>query len=257
MYTPMYCPQCSAPLEIDETKEYITCSYCGAKLKKTQPENQTINYNTNNYTNNYIRYNYHNNKNKPNLFISFSSTSEKVGMVVRVVDTNDKRYYISGQRMSYKLFRGEHIIVLKIGKKNYNRRVFIIDGSKPVRIYASWNGRAHISIDQPPYYPDYHKTNSNNQKLTNNPNGSNNFNSLNYSQTNTAPVYNTSKQKRKTWYSILGFVCSLTFVLCFPAFILCLIDLIINEKDKSYGLSIAGIVISGITIIALVLSWLS
>ena len=70
-------------------------------------------------------------------------------MVSRIVDTGVKGTYVNGQTLSYHLNQGPHTIVLKIGKKNYNRDIVIPPDNQPVRIYASFNGRAQISIDQP------------------------------------------------------------------------------------------------------------
>ncbi len=89
--------------------------------------------------------------NGPNLYISYRTINPDVLMVTRIVSTGVKHTYVNGQEQPFRLEQGPHQIVLKIGKKNYNRDIVIQPGNKPVRIYASFNGRAQISVDQPAY----------------------------------------------------------------------------------------------------------
>lgn len=89
--------------------------------------------------------------NEPNLYISYNTTNPGVGMVTRIVTTGEKNTYVNGQTLSFHLSPGPQQIILKIGKKNYARDIVIPSNNSPVRIYGSFNGRAQISVDQPPY----------------------------------------------------------------------------------------------------------
>ena len=88
-------------------------------------------------------------QNGSNLFISYTSNNSRVGLVTRIVSTGMKNTYTNGQTLEFNLAPGRQTIVLKIGKKNYNREIVILPSNSPVRIYASYDGRGHISIDQP------------------------------------------------------------------------------------------------------------
>ena len=87
----------------------------------------------------------------PNLYISYRTTNPDVLMVTRIVSSGIKHTYVNGQEIPFRLLQGPQTIILKIGRKNYSREIVIHPSNSPVRIYASYNGRAQISIDQPAY----------------------------------------------------------------------------------------------------------
>ena len=130
MLIDMKCPSCRASMQYDDSREFMFCPYCSAKVSRgsvfSQPQSDG-----------------------PNLFITFNSNNSAVGMVTRIVSTGVKNTYINGQTLSFHLPQGPQTIILKIGKKNYNRNIIIPPDNSPVRIYASFNGRAQITIDQP------------------------------------------------------------------------------------------------------------
>lgn len=126
------CPHCGATMQFEDTMESMFCPFCGGMVSNDAFDRQDST-----------------NINEPNLYISYNSTDKNVGMVTRIVSTGVKNTYISGQTLSFHLTPGTQNIVLKIGRINYNRSVVIPSDNSPVRIYASYDGRAHISIDQP------------------------------------------------------------------------------------------------------------
>lgn len=147
MLVKMICSQCGAPMEFDDSRNVVFCQYCGNKMVNlAQRVEVTQNINMSGTV--VHRFD---NIGKPNLIINYSSKSMDVGMKIRIVSTNEKSFFVNGQSISYHLPFGEQKIVLKIGKINYNRQVYLPENNAPVTIYASWNGRAHITIDQPPY----------------------------------------------------------------------------------------------------------
>ena len=151
MLVNLKCPNCGAPTQIDERRQFIFCQFCGTKIVNMPQRyeyniNQNINQNvvhSGTVTHRMDR------SGQPNLYINFGSSKQEVGMVVKIKTTKEKSHFVNGQTLTYHLAPGEHAIALKIGKINYNRKIFIPPNNMPVRIYASWNGRAHITIDQP------------------------------------------------------------------------------------------------------------
>lgn len=145
MIVNMKCPSCGATMQFDDSKSVMDCPYCGGKVANVAEQlNITQNVNVSGTV-----VHVQDRSNDPNLFISYNTNNPAVGMVSRIVDTGVKGTYVNGQTLSYHLNQGPHTIVLKIGKKNYNRDIVIPPDNQPVRIYASFNGRAQISIDQP------------------------------------------------------------------------------------------------------------
>lgn len=176
------CPHCGEAIEFENTMESMFCPFCGGMvtneafdLKETPISNE------------------------PNLYISYNSTDPSVGMVTRIVSTGVKNTYINGQSLSFHLAQGPQTIVLKIGSRNYNRDIVIPSDNSPVRIYASYNGRAHIAIDQP-------------QTTGSNSNSSNGGLSGNYSTTQANNTANSTSATQGTptgkqyIFGIIGFV---------------------------------------------------
>ena len=128
------CSSCGATY--DNSIKVNFCRYCGGKVisltEQTNPRESTAQP-----------------QNGSNLFISYTSNNSRVGLVTRIVSTGMKNTYTNGQTLEFNLAPGRQTIVLKIGKKNYNREIVILPSNSPVRIYASYDGRGHISIDQP------------------------------------------------------------------------------------------------------------
>lgn len=118
------------------------CSYCGGQVIVVSERVQANNPRTSSVRDT---------SNDPNLYISYRTINPDVLMVTRIVSTGVKHTYINGQEQPFRLAQGPQQIVLKIGKKNYSRDIIIQPSNTPVRIYASYNGRAQISIDQPTY----------------------------------------------------------------------------------------------------------
>ena len=125
------CPTCGAMMQFDDTRDVVFCPYCGGKVTKAPASSQTS-------------------SGEPNLYISYNTNNSAVGMVSRIVSTGTKNTYINGQTLSFHLAPGNQTIILKIGRKNYSREIVIPPDNTSVKIYASFNGRAQITIDQPP-----------------------------------------------------------------------------------------------------------
>lgn len=105
--------------------------------------------------------------NKPNININFTCTVLSITMDVTFCTTNQKFLFTNGQSLNYTLMPGQHMLIFRIGNRIYNRSVIISPEIDSIRIYASWNGRAHINIQQifkssafqPAYQPGYYAPN--------------------------------------------------------------------------------------------------
>lgn len=141
----MKCPSCGATMQFDNSRAFMFCSYCGSKIANIAEQ---INVYQQVDVSGTV-YHVQDRSNEPNLYISYNTNNPAVGMITRIVSTGVKNTYINGQTLSFHLAQGRQTIVLKIGRKNYDRDIVIHPSNNPVRIYASFNGRAQISIDQP------------------------------------------------------------------------------------------------------------
>lgn len=142
------CANCGRTLEkFDNSKKFAFCPYCGGNVYS----NTGMSHVSSQLASGINSINKSSSSNEPNLYISFKTVNSSVGMVTRIVSTGVKDTYVDGQTLSFHLAQGHQTIILKIGRKNYSRDIVIPSNNSPVRIYASYNGRAQISIDQPPF----------------------------------------------------------------------------------------------------------
>lgn len=226
MLVKMKCPHCGANMEVNDQLDMVFCTYCGTKIANLKERIEvTQNVNVNGVVRHVM-----DRSNDPNLIISYATTNPSVVMVVRIVQTGQKNTYLNGQTQTYHLRAGTHQIVLKIGKKNYDRTIVIPADNSPVRINATFNGRrAEITIDQP------------------------NFGNVQQQQVLRANQ-NTGKKKQSA-LAITSFILSLTGFGAVLGIPLAVWDLIRAKKDKdhAHGLAIAGAIIGtvfGVIIIA-------
>lgn len=223
MFTTMTCPNCGAQMEVEEGTDNIFCQFCGSRIMNTIPKvdlNQNIN----------ITYK-QDRSNDSNLIINYASSDSRVLMVTRIVETGQKNTYISGQTLTFRLEPGKHIIVLKIGKINYNRTIYIPDDNTPVKINASYTGKANIWIDQPPYTLPVEEVKQPTRTV----------------QTNLQQQVNSQVALRKSPWSVVAFVLSFLFYTSPIAVVLGVLDLaVFNRKDRDHKLSIAGIAIGAV-----------
>lgn len=227
----VYCQNCGAEHIIDDNRESVFCSNCGASVTNTAfngYEAQNA-YAANEGANSISEYN------SPNLYISFATVNNDVKMVVKVVDSGQKNYYLNNQTLSYQLAPGMHQLIFIIGSKSYSRTIYVSNAGEPVKVYASWNGRAMINIDQP----------------SNTANMSQYAMNANYQQNLTLQNHNP-----QSVLGIIGFICAMSFYGSIAGLILGIIDLSINENNKRHGLAKAGLIISAIEIVLFIISLL-
>lgn len=204
----MKCPSCGATMQFDDTKDSMFCPYCGGKVSNVAEQvniNQQVNVSG-------TVIHVQDRSNDPNLYISYNTNNPAVGMVSRIVTTGVKGTYVNGQTQSFHLNQGPHTIVLKIGKRNYNRNIVIPPDNQPVRIYASFNGHAQISIDQPNVAPSVGAGNG-----------------------QATPIQPSTPQpvgKPKAPLSILAFVLSLTVYLSWAGAGLGAVETFVLDKEK-------------------------
>ena len=135
------CSKCGTTFDQSKkTDSFRFCSYCGGPIIIVTDRVQANSARSSNVRDT---------SSDPNLYISYSSINADVLMVTRIVSTGVKHTYVNGQEQQFRLSQGTQQIILKIGRKNYSRDIIIHPSNSPVRIYAAYNGRAQISIDQP------------------------------------------------------------------------------------------------------------
>lgn len=145
MYIKTLCPQCGAVDDMDDSREFQYCRFCGRKVNiresayGAQVTGATPNMPAT--------------PDSPNLNIQYYSINPGVTMIVRFLFSGQVQYFVSGQSFSFHIPYGAHRITLQIGRRNYARDIFLPDNNAAVNIYASWDGRAHIEIVNPPYTP--------------------------------------------------------------------------------------------------------
>lgn len=209
----MKCPSCGATMQFDDTKSVMDCPYCGGQVANIAEQvNITQNVNVSGTV-----VHVQDRSNDPNLFITYNTNNPSVGMISRIVDTGAKGSYVNGQTLSYHLSQGPHTVVLKIGKKNYNRDIVIPPDNQPVRIYASFNGRAQISVDQP------------NVSVTQTSDSNGNQVQSSVSYTPPAPK---APGKPKSPLSIVAFILSLTYYLSWAGAGLGAVEVFVLDKKK-------------------------
>lgn len=137
------CSQCRTTFkQFRNSDNFKFCTYCGGPVilvSERVQANKSGGHNTRDAAN------------SPNLYISYKTINADVLMVTRIVSTGVKHTYVNGQEQAFRLSQGPQQIILKIGRKNYSRDIIIQPSNSPVRIYAAFNGRAQISIEQPTY----------------------------------------------------------------------------------------------------------
>lgn len=130
---------------MDDAREFQFCRCCGAKVNpRAAAQNMQVISASPNGDAGAV---------EPNLNIQYYSINPGVTMIVRFLFSGQSQYFLSGQRFSFHMPYGMHRITLQIGRRNYARDIFLPDTNAPVTIYASWDGRAHIEITNPPYTP--------------------------------------------------------------------------------------------------------
>ena len=197
-------------MQFDDTRESMDCPYCGGKVANIS-EQVNINQNVNvSGTVVHVQ----DRSNDPNLYISYNTNNPGVGLVFRIASNGVKGTCMNGQTLSYHLSQGPHTIVLKIGKKNYNRDIVIPPDNQPVRIYAAFNGRGQITVDQPNVTPSQASVAGGGQ---------------------TTPVQAAAPKdpgKPKSPLSILAFILSLTFYLSWAGAGLGGVEIFVLDKEK-------------------------
>lgn len=234
MLVNMKCSSCGATMQFDDTKESMDCPYCGSKVANLAEQvNITQNVNVSGTV-----VHVQDRSNEPNLYISYNTNNQGVGLVFRIVSNGVKGALVNGQTVSYHLNQGPHTIVLKIGKKNYNRNIVIPADNQPVRIYCAFNGRGQITVDQP--------------------NVSAPQNAAAGSGSVSAPQMQAPKSAGlpKSPLSILAFILSLTMYLSWAGAGLGAVDIFVldKKKEKNHTFSYVAMGIGAFLTICLIIS---
>ena len=141
-----YCPQCGAETMFDDRREFMFCSYCGAKIisfpvkamgNSLMPQNNTS---------------LTPQRSMPaaaqqNLVIDYSTTNQMYSLTVLIY--GQKWIFPNGARKEFTLRPGTHIIGFSIGHRLWNRRVNIPYEGAQVSINVVYSGRTKIYIYPP------------------------------------------------------------------------------------------------------------
>ncbi len=141
-----YCPQCGAETMFDDSREYMFCSYCGAKIisfpikavgTSLMPQNAEPAYPQ---------------RSMPvtathNLAIDYSTTNQMYSLTVLL--DGQKWIFPNGARKEFTLRPGTHVIGFSIANRLWNRRVFIPYEGAQVSINVVYSGRTKIYIYPP------------------------------------------------------------------------------------------------------------
>ncbi len=214
MLVKMTCPGCGQALDFDDSKEFMFCRYCGTKIANVAQKVE-IDQNISGTVMHKI-----DRSGEPNLSVSYSSINMGVRMVL-VIDRAQKQIFIHGQSMTYHLSPGPHNLIIKIGKKNYARSIFITEDNAMVSIMTSYTGRGNIAIDQPPYVAPM----------------------------NPAPTVTPKDVPPVSPMAITAFVLSFFGITSPVALILGIVAIILHHGKKRIGLAIAAIAISSVIIL--------
>lgn len=204
------CTSCGANMEAEDGTHTYFCPYCGSKIENAA-ERVEITFD---------------HSNEPNLVVNYNSIHPGVMLVVRIVSTGQKSIYMNGQRATYHLQPGMQRIILKIGKKNYARDVFINPKKGPVTINCAYTGRGQITVDQPPYTAEE-------------------------AAPYMTPETMSNAGARMSPMAIVAFVLSFLGYIAPVGVVLGVIDLIKKDKTKKHGLAVAAIAVGAVMTIAM------
>ncbi|MBR6986565.1 MAG: hypothetical protein IKH82_00675 [Clostridiales bacterium] len=141
------CNNCGAPIQFDDTKEYMFCWSCGQKILRLSVLTAVMQQQKPAAV-----------SNKPqapraagsNLAITYDSSMSNVNMTVFFGGGSQPVLFTSGKSKKFHLEPGHHEIVFQIGNRSYRRSIDIIPGGAAYKVECGWcDGRAYISILQP------------------------------------------------------------------------------------------------------------
>ena len=141
-----YCPQCGAEAMFDDSREYMFCSYCGAKITgfplkapstSMVPQNSAPAYPQRTVQATNIQ----------NLVIEYSTAHPMYSLTVLI--DGQQWIFPNGARKNFTLRPGVHIIGFQIAGRLWNRRVYVPYEGAPVSINVVYAGRTKIYIYPP------------------------------------------------------------------------------------------------------------
>ena len=127
------CPKCGAKMHIEETRDSLTCPYCGTQIVNLSER---------------VVHDY---AGKPNLHVEFKATDPAVSLVVSIDEGNNSILVKNGEKTDVFLEKGVHLAGFRIGGKSYKRTFVIREDNAPVKIRVSQGSSGNqIYVEQPP-----------------------------------------------------------------------------------------------------------
>lgn len=183
MLITMKCPSCGSNLEVDATREFMFCQYCGTKIMNAAEKVEisgSVNIDNSRTIQNLLKraedfektgrinesYSYYNqvldidcnctaaingvNRTRmivtePNVFITFRCIVENVILQTSINNANITRYR-NGDRREFILKPGNYVVKFKIGSKRYANKFTIVDRNSRINIQFTHDKRNHIDI---------------------------------------------------------------------------------------------------------------
>lgn len=138
------CPQCGATMQVDDTRNKLFCTYCGAEIVNMAQRvevQQTVNVSGE------VR---HTMDKYPDVqaVVRYRANRSDLPLIVRF-DRTPIVHVLNGDERTFRLAPGLHAVVLKVGNHNYNRQIYVSERHEVVFIEVDWFGRAQIHIQQP------------------------------------------------------------------------------------------------------------
>ena len=126
------CPNCGAKMHVEDTRDSLTCPYCGTQLVNLSER---------------VVHDY---ENKPNLHVEFRASDPAVSLVLAIDEGNNSFLVKDGEKTDIFLEKGVHLAKFRIGKMSYKRTFVIREDNAPVNIRVSHNnGENQIFMQQP------------------------------------------------------------------------------------------------------------
>ena len=126
------CPNCGATMHVEDTRDSLTCPYCGTQLVNLSER---------------VVHDY---EGKSNLYVEFNAPGIGGALTLTIDEGGNSILIGNGEKKSVFLEKGVHLAGFRFGKRSYKRTFVIREDNAPVKIVVSQGtNENHIYIEQP------------------------------------------------------------------------------------------------------------